>query len=114
MDFIISEYTRDGVHCRSANLQSGVFECVLPQVFTTFGNLMNDLCESGVYDIEYHADQNESRILVYVGEAKLAPQLKNRTTATHRWAKMVAAASTLLLSSFLVFTSSRVYNTTEF
>ena len=113
MDFVLTEYTRDGVHCRSSNLQSGVFECVLPQVFPNMGNLMQDLCDSGVYDVEYHADQNESRFLVYVGEGKLAPGLKSRTTGTFRWARAIVAAATVLLSSCFVFTSSRVFNATD-
>ncbi len=112
MDFVLTEYTRDGVHCRSANLQRGVFECVLPQVFPNMGSLMQDLCESNV-DIEFHCDETESRILVYVGDGKLASTLKSRTSTTYRWATSAAAAATLVLTSCLVFTSSRVYNTTE-
>lgn len=114
MDFVTCEYTRDGVHCRSANLQSGVFECVLPQMFPQFGSLMQDLCDSNVYDVEFHCDAQEARIVVYVGEGKLAPTLKNRSMATYRWARAAMAGVALVLSSGLVFTSSRVYNATEF
>lgn len=109
----MTEYTRDGVHCRSSNLQSGVFECVLPQVFPNMGNMMQDLCDSGVYDIEFHCDATESRILVYVGEGRLAPALKTRTSTTYRWATSAAAAATVVLSTCFVFTSERVFNATE-
>ena len=90
MDYVLTEYTRDGVHCRSANLASGVFECVLPQVFPNMGMLMQDLCDSGVYDVEYHADTPESRFLVYVGNGRLADTLKKRATTSYKWMNMVA------------------------
>ena len=87
----MTEYTRDGVHCRSCNLQSGVFECVLPQVFPNMGLMMQDLCDSGVYDVEYHADSRESRLLVYVGNGQLAKTLKKRAASSYKpWAIGVA------------------------
>ena len=98
MDYVLTEYTRDGVHCRSSNLQSGVFECVLPQVFPNMGLLMQDLCDSGVYDVEYHADSRESRFLVYVGNGMLASTLKNRAATSYKpWTVSFLAALSVVV-----------------
>ena len=99
---VLTEYTRDGVHCRSANLQSGVFECVLPQVFPNMGLLMQDLCDSGVYDVEYHADSHESRFMIYVGGGKLADTLKRRARSSYMSANSVMKALIVLAFSFLL------------
>lgn len=101
LDYVLTEYTRDGVHCRSSNLQSGVFECVLPQVFPNMGLLMQDLCDSGVYDVEYHADSRESRFLVYVGNGKLANTLRNRSTSRYKPWMLVVAAILVVLAVIL-------------
>ena len=113
----MTEYTRDGVHCRSANLQSGVFECVLPQVFPSMGLLMQDLCESGCYDVEYSADAKESRLLVYVGNGKLASTLKNRGGRSYismKWAAVLAAVLFLLAGVLLRTIPAQPGNLTEF
>lgn len=102
MDYVLTEYTRDGVHCRSSNPQGGVFEAVLPQVFPNFGMLMQDLCDSGVYDVEYHADANESRLLVFVGSGRLAAGLKQRSGAAYRWIAYAVFSLAVLLAAWVL------------
>ena len=102
--YITQEWTSQGYHCRSENVNQGIFEVVLPQVAPNFSLFMADLLDCGVSSVDFRADAHECRLIVAVGEASVLPDFVQSSLGKAKWRNNVfVAIFVIFLICFLVW-----------
>ena len=102
-DYITEEWTNQGYHCRSENVNQGIFEIVLPQIAPNFSTFMEDLLNCGVSCVDFRADSHECRLMVTVDSATELPEYVRRKLGNVMWHTRLAQICFALVIVFCTY-----------